>query len=115
LAAINPDVIKQHGTRSTYTQYGCRCEECTAANREYDRERRRRERRGDRVMNKTFTFQGGTVPVEVLKVAKHYLFPVTPFVLAEILNAYEQWRRSELTTEKGQPNDRIEDTRPGGV
>jgi uncharacterized protein (DUF983 family) len=33
-----------HGTFSGYTKGGCRCESCTAANREYQRERTERRR-----------------------------------------------------------------------
>jgi len=32
--AANPD-DHRHGTRSFYTNYGCRCERCTQANRDY--------------------------------------------------------------------------------
>jgi hypothetical protein len=32
--AENPD-DPRHGTRSFYTNYGCRCERCTQANKDY--------------------------------------------------------------------------------
>jgi len=38
----------EHGTRSGYTHFGCRCEPCTEANRIYSREQSRRKARAIR-------------------------------------------------------------------
>ena len=38
----------QHGYRWTYTKHGCRCDECKAANTDYQRELRERKRNGER-------------------------------------------------------------------
>ena len=40
LAAINPDLIPEHGTLTAYGEWGCRCEVCTDFASEYDRARR---------------------------------------------------------------------------
>ena len=37
-----------HGARWTYTKHGCRCDECKAANTDYQRELRGRKRSGER-------------------------------------------------------------------
>ena len=42
-----PEKTYPHGTRASYTNNGCRCEACTAANREYARAYYRAARRGD--------------------------------------------------------------------
>jgi hypothetical protein len=43
-AAIDPNVIPEHGTLTAYAQWGCRCEQCASNAREYDRVRRARKR-----------------------------------------------------------------------
>lgn len=35
-----------HGTRDCYVNFSCRCEACTRANRDYERDRARRAREG---------------------------------------------------------------------
>jgi hypothetical protein len=110
LAAIDPSVVKEHGTRSAYTQYKCRCEACRAANREYGQKRRRRLAELEAQM---FEFTAYNLPAEVVAV---YNNPGADMVaLANILNTYEHWRRSQLTKKDEGPNDRIEDAQPGSM
>lgn len=37
---MRPGMDAKHGTRNGYTNYGCRCESCTAANAAYTRQRK---------------------------------------------------------------------------
>lgn len=114
VGAINPGVIKKHGSRSTYVQWGCRCAECRKANVDYDKDRRRRRLAEQNAARAQLSFRHDSVPEQVWQVARDWNL-VGAAALAEILNEYEKWRHAQFEPKEDAPDDRAEDAQPDAV
>lgn len=96
-AAVDPSVIPEHGTLTSYAQWGCRCEKCVEHVREYDRVRRLKAKARRKAAEQVFTFTAETLPAEMVE--KYGTCDgFTLAGLAGILNAYEAWRHEQTMT-----------------
>ena len=115
VGAINPGVIKKHGSRTTYVQWGCRCAECRKANVEYDKARRRRRAAEIAAALSRMVFTADTLPKEVVDVWVTQAGGTSLYGVADILNAYEKWRYEKFTPKEDQSHDRGGDAQSDAV
>jgi hypothetical protein len=106
LAAVDPNQVPEHGTLTAYAMWRCRCEECKAYAREYDRARRAKAKAARLAAMQQMTFTAQTVPDEVKTVfdrvagKDHRRNGSIMHGFAEVLNAYEAWRQRQINREE---------------